>query len=477
MVAETIAFQIACKCNSSLVNKVYMSDDIAINVENLSKVYKLYHSRVDRLKESLHPLRKIYHSDFYALNHVSCKVKKGETVGIIGRNGSGKSTLLKIITGVLTPTSGTVSVNGRISALLELGAGFNPELTGLENVYFNCMLKGYSREEADSKLDAILSFADIGAFIEQPVKTYSSGMFIRLAFAVEAYVDPDIFIVDEALAVGDEAFQRKCFSRIRAIQEKGATILFVSHMLSTTVDLCSRALLFDQGELLISGTPKLIVAKYQKLLYAPKEKVAVIKEELRASASNADSIPDTEQALISAEKQRSPAQEHKLGAFYNPDLRPQSTISYESRNALIGDPKILTINGETVNMLVRGEEYVFTYTVSFDEDAYNVFFGTMLKTVTGYQLGGMVTHTRTQPYYMIEKGSVIQPQFAFRCSLLPGSYFMNAGVFASVNETEMPLHRIVDATMFNVLPEPDLLVTGVVDFSIQSQPADVMRIR
>jgi len=450
-----------------------MSDEIAIKVENLSKDYKLYHSRVDRLKESLHPLRKKYHSDFHALNHVSFTVKRGETVGIIGRNGSGKSTLLKIITGVLTPTSGTVAVNGRISALLELGAGFNPELTGLENVYFNCMLKGYSREEVDSKLDDILAFADIGAFIEQPIKTYSSGMFIRLAFAVEAYVDPDIFIVDEALAVGDEAFQRKCFARLRAIQEKGATILFVSHAPSMIVDLCSRAILFDQAELLLSGTPKLIVAKYQKLIYAPKEKVAAIKEELRASASYADSIPDTEQTLSTSEVQLSSDQEYKLGAFYNPDLRPQSTISYEPRNALISDPKILTITGETVNMLVRGEEYVFTYTVSFEEDAYNVFFGTMLKTVTGYQLGGMVTHPRTQPIYKIEKASVMHPQFAFRCSLSPASYFMNAGVFALINDIEMPLHRIVDAIMFIVLPEPNLLVTGVVDFSIHSQPADV----
>jgi len=453
-----------------------MPDDIAIEVENLSKVYKLYNSPVDRLKESLHPLRKVYHSDFYALNHVSFNVKKGETFGVIGRNGSGKSTLLKIITGVLSPTSGSVTVNGRISALLELGAGFNPELTGLENVYFNCILKGYSREEVDSKLDDILSFADIGEFIEQPIKTYSSGMFIRLAFAVEAYVDPDIFIVDEALAVGDEAFQRKCFAKIRTIQEKGATILFVSHTPSMIVDLCSSAMLFDQGELLLSGTPKLIVAKYQKLVYAPKEKVAEIKEELRASASDPGIIPNNEQTIISSEE-LSTAQEQKLTAFYNPNLRPQSTVSYESRNALISDPKIITINGDIVNMLIRGEEYVFTFTVSFDEDAYNVFFGTMIRTVTGFPLGGMVTHTRTMPIYLIEKGSVMQPQFAFRCSLLPGSYFVNAGVFALANEAEIPLHRITDAIMFNVLPEPSLLVTGVVDFSIHSQQADVKRIR
>lgn len=453
-----------------------MSTDVAIKVENLTKDYKLYPTRVDRLKEALSPIRRKYHHDFHALHDVSFEIKKGETVGIIGRNGSGKSTLLKIITGVLTPTSGNVTVNGRISALLELGAGFNPELTGMENVYFNCMLKGYSREEVDSKLDAILSFADIGEFIEQPVKTYSSGMFIRLAFAVEAYVDPDIFIVDEALAVGDEAFQRKCFARIHAIQEKGATILFVSHSPSMIVDLCSRAILFDQGELLVAGTPKLIVAKYQKLVYAPQERVAAIKEELRTAARDADSISETEQRHIPDEVEHGTGYEHRIGAFYNPDLRPQSTISYEPRNALISEPKILTISGEKVNMLVRGEEYVYTYTVSFDEDAYSVFFGTMTRTVTGFPLGGMVTHPRTQPLYKIEKGSVMQPQFAFRCSLLPGSYFMNAGVFALVNDSEMPLHRITDALMFQVLPEPDLLVTGVVDFSIASQPVDVMRI-
>lgn len=232
-----------------------MSNDIAISVQNLTKIYKLYDTPLDRLKESVNPFGKKYHKDFYALNDVSFEIKKGETVGIIGKNGSGKSTLLKIITGVLTPSSGNVTVNGKISALLELGAGFNPELTGIENVFFNGMLMGYSREEMNEKLDAILSFADIGEFVYQPVKTYSSGMFIRLAFAVAVNVEPEILIVDEALSVGDVFFQQKCFAKIRKILESQITFLFVSHDMSALQNLCDRGILLKQGIKILDGKP------------------------------------------------------------------------------------------------------------------------------------------------------------------------------------------------------------------------------
>src|SRR6266567_831722 len=224
-----------------------MSSDVAISVQNLTKIYKLYDSPQDRLKESLHPLRKKYHKDFYALNDVSVEIKRGETVGIIGKNGSGKSTLLKIITGVLTPSSGNVTVNGKISALLELGAGFNPELTGVENVYFNGTLLGYSREEMERRLADILSFADIGAFVYQPVKSYSSGMFVRLAFAVQAMVDPDVLIVDEALSVGDALFQKRCFQKMEQLISNGTTLLFVSHDQESIRTLTSRAILLKDG--------------------------------------------------------------------------------------------------------------------------------------------------------------------------------------------------------------------------------------
>lgn len=240
--------------------------DVAISVNNLTKTYRLYNSPFDRFKESLHPFGKKYHHDFYALNGVNFQIKKGDTVGIIGRNGSGKSTLLKIIAGVLTPSSGNVTVNGKISALLELGAGFNPELTGIENVYFNGTLMGYSREEIGAKLDDILSFADIGEFVYQPVKTYSSGMFVRLAFSVSINVEPDILIVDEALSVGDAYFQQKCMNKLRSFKEAGGAIVFVSHDLNAVKYLCEASLLLIRGEVLEAGSPELVINRYNYML-------------------------------------------------------------------------------------------------------------------------------------------------------------------------------------------------------------------
>lgn len=206
-----------------------MSEDCAIKINHLSKVYKIFDKSSDRVREALNPFGKRYSKDFYALNDVSLTIKKGETVGIIGKNGAGKSTLLKVITGVLTPTSGSIQVNGRIASLLELGAGFNPEMTGIENIYMNGTIMGYSKDEMDARLQNIIDFADIGDFINQPVKMYSSGMFARLAFAVNAFVEPDILIVDEALSVGDAFFQAKCIDKMKKMMEKGTTVLFVSH--------------------------------------------------------------------------------------------------------------------------------------------------------------------------------------------------------------------------------------------------------
>lgn len=222
-------------------------NDIAISAINVSKKYLLYDSPRYRLMEALHPFRKKYHHDFWALHDVSFNVRKGEVVGIIGRNGSGKSTLLQILAGTLTPTSGEACINGRVAALLELGAGFNPELTGIENVYFNGTLMGISREEMDSRLDSILAFADIGEFVHQPVKTYSSGMFVRLAFAVSVCVEPEILIVDEALSVGDMVFQQKCLDRLRVLKEKGVTILLVTHDIMLTRNYCERVVYLQKG--------------------------------------------------------------------------------------------------------------------------------------------------------------------------------------------------------------------------------------
>lgn len=234
----------------------------AIKVENLSKIYKLYNNPIERLKESLHPFKKKYHKEFYALKDVNFEVKKGETVGIIGKNGSGKSTLLKIITGVLTPSSGNVAINGKISALLELGTGFNPEFTGLENIYFSGTIMGYTKDEIDKKVDNIISFADIGEFINQPVKTYSSGMFVRLAFAVAINIDPEVLIVDEALSVGDMRFQQKCFRKLREFKEDDKTILLVSHDLGAVINFCDRVIWLWDGEVYQIGKSDNVGKRY-----------------------------------------------------------------------------------------------------------------------------------------------------------------------------------------------------------------------
>lgn len=239
-----------------------MSDKIAISVQNVTKTYRLYDSPQHRLKEALHPFRKKFHHDFQALRDVSFQVPKGETIGILGRNGSGKSTLLQIICGILQPTSGSITTNGRISALLELGAGFNPNFTGRSNVYMNGALMGFSREEMDAQMPTIEAFADIGEFIDQPAKTYSSGMYIRLAFACAINVKPDILIVDEALSVGDVFFQQKCYAKIREIIAGGTTCLFVSHDTQAIMNICNSAILLRNGAIDFQGAPEEAVSRY-----------------------------------------------------------------------------------------------------------------------------------------------------------------------------------------------------------------------
>lgn len=248
----------------------------AIEVENISKFYKIYDNPNERLKEVLNPLKKKYHQEFQALKNISFTVGQGETVGILGKNGSGKSTLLKIISGILKPTHGHVIVNGRVSALLELGAGFNPELSGIENIYLSGTIMGYAKNEMDEKLDEIIDFADIGDFVNQPVKMYSSGMFARLAFAVAINVDPDILIVDEALSVGDSHFQEKSFTKMKNFRKKGKSILFVSHSISSVRNFCDKALWIDNGELRMIGSADLICAEYQDYINEKKEEIHLV---------------------------------------------------------------------------------------------------------------------------------------------------------------------------------------------------------
>jgi lipopolysaccharide transport system ATP-binding protein len=259
---------------------VFMSDDFAVRADNLGKCYQIYAQPIDRLKQSFWRARKRFYQEFWALKDCSFGIRKGETVGIIGSNGSGKSTLLQMICGTLNPTEGELTVSGRIAALLELGAGFNPEFTGRENVYMNAAIMGLSRAETDSRYDTIAAFADIGAFMEQPVKTYSSGMYVRLAFAVAVHVSPDILVVDEALSVGDARFQQKCMAKIRAFCQSG-TVIFVSHDTAAVTELCSRAIWIESGKIRMDGPPKFVVEKYLQFMYEGASSLAapILKKE------------------------------------------------------------------------------------------------------------------------------------------------------------------------------------------------------
>ncbi len=449
-----------------------MAEEFAIRVSNLCKSYQIYEAPRDRLKQFVLPrlqrlaghAPKQYYREFRALNDVSLEVRKGETVGIIGRNGSGKSTLLQIICGTLTPTSGTVETRGRIAALLELGSGFNPDFSGRENVYLNAAVLGLSQDEIDARFDAIAAFADIGDFIDQPVKTYSSGMAVRLAFAVAINVDPEILIIDEALAVGDELFQRKCFSRIEAIRATGATVLFVSHAGSTIVELCDRAILMDSGERLADGLPKQIVGCYQKLLYAPAEKRSGIREAIRR-AGDLPGFSDSADLGRLLEEQSPDMHADYLEESFDPSLKPSSTIEYESHGAYIHSPAVQTLSGRQVNNLVRGRTYRYSYTVKFEDSASNVRFGMLIKTTSGVELGGGVTASSPQDSLaFVEVGSVYRIELGFRCALNPGVYFLNAGVVGDVNGSETYLHRFIDVAMFRVMPDTGRLTTGIVDF-------------
>jgi lipopolysaccharide transport system ATP-binding protein len=452
-----------------------MSSEIAISVQNLSKVYRIYAKPEDRLVQMATLGRVRRFQEFTALRDVSLDVRRGETVGIVGRNGCGKSTLLQMIVGTLQPTSGSVAVQGRIAALLELGAGFNGEFTGRENVYMNGAILGFSREEMDARFESIAAFAGIGDFIERPVKTYSSGMFVRLAFAVSTAVEPDILVVDEALSVGDEAFQRKCFARIEAIKERGGTILFVSHGAQTIIQLCDRAVLLDAGEKLLEGEPKLVMGQYQRLVNASSEAAGAIRASIMANCADltvsaeadlqiqqeAISLGECEVAPLPAE-----AKNAEIPAdYFDPAVRSDSVLEIESRGALISGVHVTTLKGESVNVLRPRHRYVYRYRVEFKRDAVNIGFGMLIKSIDGLQLGGAATDfEKSLRLAKASAGSKVDVAFELEWSLTPGTYFLNAGVTATYEDDHVYAHRLLDAFAVRIVEAEKRIATGYVDF-------------
>lgn len=449
-----------------------MFSDIAIKVENLSKCYEVYDTPRDRLKQFIFPRmqsvvrivdRQNYFREFWALRNVNFEVKKGETVGIIGCNGSGKSTLLQMICGTLNPTSGSINTKGRIAALLELGSGFNPEFTGRENVYLNGAVLGLSNKEIDERFDDIADFADIGEFIERPVKTYSSGMTVRLAFAVQAMVDPDILVVDEALAVGDEKFQRKCFARLEELKSKGSSILFVSHSSASIVELCDRTLLLDHGNQLVFGDSPSVVRIYQKILYASIDSRERFIRELLAdeiSSHNQDvNIEEKSECLNITIKTE--AKKNKLNDAYDPGLIPETTTVYPSQGAIINGIRIINNNNEAVNILQSSNTYDFIVSGHFLKDFSGVYFGIHIKSVSGIEITGQRFPQEGLYLENVRAGQDFEMKFTFRMDLLPGVYFSGGGIWSSTEPH--CAHRIVDAIMFRVNPGEAIHSFGYVD--------------
>lgn len=389
-------------------------DNTVVRFENVTKIYKLYNSPKDRFKETFSLRKKRYSHDFYALNNISFAINRGDTIGIVGKNGSGKSTLLKILTGVLSQTSGSLAVNGKISALLELGAGFNMEFTGIENIYLNGTIQSIPKEEMDKRLDSIISFADIGDFINQPVKTYSSGMFVRLAFSVAIHVDPDILIVDEALAVGDTRFQMKCMDKFIEFMNAGKTVIFVSHDLNMIKRFCKRAIWINDGVMVMDGETDPVTDKYNDFLKS--------------------GLPFNEyMAMISQEDSKTSADESEAdgGAATTATVPTDESVIAEIKSI-----KLLNKAGEETNEIVFGEdaEVVVDYEV-YDENVNEPVLGIAIRSIDHNYICGLNTllDDKKIPW---KKGTNRFQLTYERFNLTGGNYYFDVALFdktATVN--------------------------------------------
>ena len=428
------------------------ADSIAISVENLTKVYKLYAKHIDRLKESIHPLGRQYHRVLNALNNISFEVRKGEVLGVVGKNGAGKSTLLNILAGVSTPSHGRIITQGRITALLGLGTGFNPELSGLENIYLNGTIQGFSKETMDAKLDDILSFADIGDFTFQPIKIYSSGMKARLAFALAINIDPEILIIDEVLAVGDELFRRKCYAKIESFLADGKTILFVTHNVPTVNEICTRAIFLDRGELILEGSPKLVTTHYQKFLYArPGDKELVRDEIIQLNLDEKKKrnylcrLEETKSTSATGRKSLP-----KQNAIYLAEFQSKSNVLQKNADIDVYDIFISEPGGEKVNSLVSNAEYYFHYKVRFNEDIDNFAFSWAIKNEKGWVLSGIRYPGQKNTIDSAAKNEIYVLKWKFKCSLLTGIYYIDIGVPRIVEGERKLLVANYDALPFKV---------------------------
>ncbi len=403
--------------------------DIAISVSDVSKVYSLYDKPTLRFKEALSIHKKSYHKEFHALNHVSFEIKKGEMVGIIGKNGAGKSTILKIITGVLMPTSGDVTIDGKVSALLELGAGFNPEYNGIQNAYLSGTMMGFSEEEMEKKLPEILKFADIGDFIKQPVKTYSSGMFARLAFAVAISVDPDILIIDEALSVGDVFFQAKCYKRMEDLKNSGKTVLFVTHDMGSVMKYCERAIIINDGRKYAEGPTKEMVDLYKKILVGQDE-------------------PEEEKE---EEEKPQPGLEVQKGTWLDYMLLNPNYQDYGDKRATITSFGIFDHENQISNTIYKMKPFTIKMRVKFHQTVENPIFAFSIKDLKGNELAGTNTIIEKTDTGRGEAGETVEIAFSQKMVLQGGQHLLSLGCTGYEDDALVVYHRLYDICCIQVL--------------------------
>jgi len=394
-----------------------------INVQHLNKVYRLYHRPSDRFRAVLRPLKK-YHQDFYALQDVSVQIGRGATLGVIGRNGSGKSTLLKIIAGILTPTGGTVNVKGRVAALLELGAGFNPLMTGMENIYFSGTIMGYTKREIDKRLWEMVDFAGIGDYLDQPVRTYSSGMFVRLAFAVAISVDPDILLVDEALAVGDMNFQARCFRKLASFRESGKTVIFVTHALDTLIRYCDRAIVLEKGRLVAQSDPKTAVDAYKQIMAGCVSSDTVLSDRRR--------------------------HHHLSGSDSDAGQSGSDTLSYGNQKAQIVDCGLYDEAGRQARLLENGKPFTIRMKVKFQDDIANPIFAFTIKDLKGLEITGTNTEFKKLSPGSFRKGEAVEVKFDQVLNMQSGKYALSLGCVGNDENGLVVYHRLYDAVLFEV---------------------------
>lgn len=455
-----------------------------ISVDQVSKVYRLYDKPIDRLLESISLRKKSYHKDFYALRDISFSVGRGEAVGIIGTNGSGKSTMLKIITGVLSATTGKVESRGSICALLELGAGFNQDYTGIENIYMNGTMMGFSKAEMDEKLPAILEFADIGDFVYQPVKSYSSGMFVRLAFALYISIDPEVLIVDEALSVGDVFFQAKCYHRMDELKRKGTTILMVTHDLGSVMKYCDRVVLFHKGEKVGEGLPGQMVDKYKKILAGKDPHAEQFMEEQNflgnvdgeaigtisvagtneqdASTGNAGTTgaedkagtagtANTADTAESASPEAVQSSQKPLGFMKDHLTLNPSSQQYGNGKAEILDFGVLDKDGRPSNVLLKGEEFSIKERIVFHDNIAAPIFTFTIKDKRGMDLSGTNTLFEGKEIPAVKKGDEYYCTFTQRMNLQGGEYLLSISCTGFEEGEHTVYDRKYDITSITVL--------------------------